>query len=125
MRPDIGLADDDESRLFKCSEQFCPGPQFQMFGEVREQQPAFSSRFQMRGQAIEESVQHSTLRIVDRLFDGRGGPCRDPRRVADYELSLALGKEIGLHAPPPGHVSPAEPDFRGRKPGREGLDRSQ
>ena len=47
MRPDIGLAEDDEPGLIERGEQLCPGSQFQMFGQVGQQEPAFSSRFQV------------------------------------------------------------------------------
>ena len=97
MRPDIGLAYDDEPRLLECGEQFSPGSQFQMFGEIGKQQPAFSTRLQMCGQSIEESIQHSALGIVNRLFKGRGGPRRYPWRVTDHESGLALWKQIRLH----------------------------
>ena len=97
MRPDIGLAEDDEPGLIERGEQLCPGSQFQMFGQVGQQEPAFSSRFQVSGQPVEKSGQHATLRIVDRLFDRGGRPGRHPRRVADHEWRPALGKEIRLH----------------------------
>ena len=33
-RPDISFAEDNEPRLFKGGEQFCPRPQFQMFRKI-------------------------------------------------------------------------------------------
>ena len=44
IRSDIGFADDDEACLFKGCEQFRSRSQFQMFGKIRGQQPAFSFR---------------------------------------------------------------------------------
>ena len=97
MRPDIGLAEDDEPGLIERGEQLCPGSQFQMFGQVGQQEPAFSSRFQVSGQTAEKAGQHATFRIVDRLFDRGGRPCRDPRRVAEHEWRLAIGEKIRLY----------------------------
>ncbi len=36
VRPDIGPADDDKPCLFECGQQFGPGSQCQMFGEIGE-----------------------------------------------------------------------------------------
>ena len=49
--------------------QFVAGTQAQVFGQVREQQPAFPFRRQVRRQATQESQQHAALWIVDRGFE--------------------------------------------------------
>lgn len=68
--PDIGLSRDDEPCLLEGGEEFVPGSQCQMFGEIGEQEPTFSARLQVGGQPTEESIQHPAFGIVDRLFKG-------------------------------------------------------
>ena len=97
MRTDIGLADDNEPGLIEHREQLRSGSKLQMFGQVGEQEPAFSLRFQVCRQTVQEPGLHATVWIVDRLFDRGRRPCRDPRRIADHEWRLAFGKEIRLH----------------------------
>ena len=55
MRTDISLADHNEPGLFKRGEQLCSGSKFQMFGQVGEQEPAFSLRFQVCRQTVQET----------------------------------------------------------------------
>ena len=105
MRPDIGLAEDDESGLIEHGEQLRPGSQFQMFGQVGQQEPALSSRFQVRrldlrfrdvdgattplgGRAFVLSF-HDQDRVTRDAIGGNRAVTAGAARLGDYWASVA------------------------------------
>jgi methionyl-tRNA synthetase len=78
-------------------QQFLARTQAEMLGEVRQDQPALAAWFQMRRQPAEKTAQHPAVRIVDRMFDRRTRPRRQPRRIAHYQRCAPGRKQVGLH----------------------------
>ncbi|AEW98886.1 hypothetical protein SCATT_p06930 (plasmid) [Streptantibioticus cattleyicolor NRRL 8057 = DSM 46488] len=69
--------------------QFLTGPQPEAFGQVGQDEPAFSAGEQTRGEAVEEGVEHRAAGVVDALFDGGDRTSGQPGRVAHHECGAA------------------------------------
>ena len=82
---DLAAADHAQPRLLERREQLGARAQAKMLGEIRQHQPAFALRLEMRGEPGEKALQHAAVRVVDRVFQRGGGLRRKPRRVADDE----------------------------------------
>ena len=67
-----------------------------MFGQVRQDQPAFAAGCQMRRQTAEKSAQHAAVGVVDRIFDRRAGSRRQPRRIADHQRGPSRREQVSL-----------------------------
>ncbi len=68
-----------------------------MLRQVRHNQPRLTVDIQMCSYAAKESVEHLTLRVVDSPFDRRRHFGRNPRGVADDQVSFAVRKKARPH----------------------------
>jgi hypothetical protein len=78
------------------AQEFVARTQFEVFGDIGNDQPAFAARCQVRGQSAEKAAQHARIGVVDRVFDGRTRLRRQPGRIADNQRGTAGREQIGF-----------------------------
>ena len=94
--PGVDAAQHLQASGGKPAQQLVSAAQTQVFGQIRQDQPALALGRQVGGQPSQVAAQHAAVRVVDGGLQRRTGLGRHPRWVADHQSEAAFDIQVSL-----------------------------